>query len=183
MRTFLSAAVVGVALALVGFGCGGESADDDVRDGTRPRPPAAADPDACSAEAARAAKPMKTSAPRPCDLASVVDALRAQGIPLSPGATVEQPFLSVPGRRYGMRGGTMQLFEYPSDDAARADAARISPDGYSVRGADGGMLIVEWTAPPHFFRAGRALVLYLGEDRRVLNRLRAALGPEFAGRR
>jgi hypothetical protein len=37
-------------------------------------------------------------------------------------------------------------------------------------------------APPHFYRQGRLLVLYLGEDTQTLGRLACLLGPPFAGR-
>jgi hypothetical protein len=36
-------------------------------------------------------------------------------------------------------------------------------------------------APPHFFKRGRLLVLYLGTDRQILKILHAALGKQFAG--
>ena len=34
----------------------------------------------------------------------------------------------------------------------------------------------------HFFKAGRVLVLYVGDDKIVLNLLKGILGEQFAGR-
>jgi hypothetical protein len=36
--------------------------------------------------------------------------------------------------------------------------------------------------PPHFFKSGRLIVLYVGEESSVLKALEAMLGPQFAGR-
>ena len=40
-----------------------------------------------------------------------------------------------------------------------------------------------WIAPPHFFKSGRLIVLYIGEEPRLLQGLAHILGPQFAGNR
>ncbi|HEV2107022.1 MAG TPA: hypothetical protein VGR16_02025 [Thermomicrobiales bacterium] len=40
---------------------------------------------------------------------------------------------------------------------------------------------MEWVAPPHFFRQGAVIVLYVGEDPAVLDLLEELLGAQFAG--
>jgi hypothetical protein len=42
--------------------------------------------------------------------------------------------------------------------------------------------MVTWVAAPHFYQAGRILVLYVGDDPAILELLEGALGPQFAGR-
>ena len=59
--------------------------------------------------------------------------------------------------------------------AAEADAAQIGPDGNPRT------TMVTWIAPPHFFRADRLIVLYIGDDPTVVDLLTALLGPPFAG--
>jgi hypothetical protein len=39
-----------------------------------------------------------------------------------------------------------------------------------------------WVATPHFYEAGKLIVLYVGEDSGVVGVLEEALGPQFAGR-
>ena len=53
----------------------------------------------------------------------------------------------------------------------------ISQDGSSI-----GTTMVTWVAAPHFYAAGRLIVLYVGEDGGVIEVLDQVLGPQFAGR-
>jgi len=39
-----------------------------------------------------------------------------------------------------------------------------------------------WVAPPHFYKAGRIIVLYVGENAAVTEALDTVLGPQFAGK-
>ena len=59
---------------------------------------------------------------------------------------------------------------------AAADAAKVAPDGGSV-----GTSMMNWIMPPHFFKSGRVLVLYLGDNQTTLNLLEKILGKQFAG--
>lgn len=75
-----------------------------------------------------------------------------------------------------LNGEGVQVFEYPAAAQMEAQAAQISPTGTAI-----GTSRVHWIAPPHFFKRGRVLVLYVGEDRGVIEALEAALGGQFAG--
>lgn len=111
------------------------------------------------------------------DVASLVKSLRAAGADVEPGEAVEQVFFTVAGQIIKVNGADVQVFEYESAEAMDADAAQVAADGGSV-----GMNMVMWVEPPHFFKSGRVLVLYVGEDASVLDLLRGALGGQFAGR-
>ena len=37
-----------------------------------------------------------------------------------------------------------------------------------------------WMATPHFFKSGKLIVLYLGDDVEVMTLLTGLLGPQFA---
>jgi hypothetical protein len=110
------------------------------------------------------------------DSASLLDALRAAGAAVEPTGEMEQPFLSVPAQQIMVNGGNVQVFEYPSADAAAADAAQISPDGSSTS-----TTMITWIEPPHFYRNDRLLVLYIGSDEATQELLTSLLGPQFAG--
>ena len=77
--------------------------------------------------------------------------------------------------------GDIQIgaFEYPDRPAAEAAAALIANDGSSVEGITAGP--INWPATPHFFRKGRLLVLYVGDDRPTADLLKVVLGPQIAG--
>ena len=108
------------------------------------------------------------------DSAAVLDDLRAAGLTMTDGGPVEQPFLTAKGRVYAVEGGDLQLYTYASESAAQADAAKISP------AADIEGMKVSWMAPPHFYRRGNTLAIYVGTDPRTLGALQRVLGAPFA---
>jgi hypothetical protein len=114
---------------------------------------------------------------RPLDRRGFVAALRSAGVKSRSGGPVDQPFFSVPGRFVRVKGEDVQVFEYPDEARARAASNGVSQDGGTVGGS-----AVMWAGPPHFFRRGRLIVLYVGEDPSVLSPLQRVLGPQFAGR-
>ena len=105
---------------------------------------------------------------------ALIDALTKAGMTVTPTGPIEQPFLSVKGTSYEAGNGYLQVFEYPDQAAADADAAKISPDG-SIEGYS-----VNWVASPHFYKVGRLIVIYLGDDPADLAILKSTLGEPFA---
>ncbi len=76
-----------------------------------------------------------------------------------------------------VNGEGVQAFEFASEVEAEAIAETVSKDGGSV-----GTSSIFWVAPPHFFKAGRLIVIYVGSDIGVINRLQEIMGSQFAGR-
>ena len=111
------------------------------------------------------------------DYASLVANLRAAGATVDASGIVSQPFFAPQGRVLTVNGGEVQAFEFPSVEEANTVAATVSPSGSSI-----GTSMVGWIAPPHFYKAGRLIVIYVGSDSDVINALQAAMGPQFAGR-
>ena len=102
------------------------------------------------------------------------------------GATVEhstlpqvivQDFFSVTGQVFKVNGEDVQVFEYSNQVTAEAEAAVVSADGSSI-----GTSLPFWVAPPHFYKTGRIIVLYIGENTEVIDVLVSVLGAQFAGR-
>lgn len=110
------------------------------------------------------------------DYASLVAHLGAAGAVVGASGTVSQPFFGPQGRVLTVNGGEVQAFEFPSVEEADSVAATISPSGSSI-----GTSMVGWVAPPHFYKAGRLIVIYVGNASGVINALQAAMGTQFAG--
>jgi hypothetical protein len=110
------------------------------------------------------------------DYVSLVDALRAQGATVEPSGDVSQPFFTVEGQVIRVDSQDVQVFEYADEAAADAEAELVAPDGSSV-----GTSMVSWVAPPHFYKVGRLVVLYVGDDATTIDLLEAVLGPQLAG--
>ena len=116
------------------------------------------------------------------DQGSLLEALKnksveIEGAKVELGDTVEQSFFSVKGQVIKVNNSDVQAFEYATPDAMESEAVLVSADGGSV-----GTNMVMWMATPHFFKAGRMIVLYVGDDAAVLDLLQGALGKQFAGR-
>lgn len=116
------------------------------------------------------------------DQVSLVDNLRQRTVTVEIVGTAEQPFLSVKGTQLHLSGdglaspATIESYEYDTAAAATQDAERIGPNG------DPKTSKIAWIAPPHFYRAQRLIVLYVGADAATVQLLGGLLGPPFAGR-
>lgn len=131
----------------------------------------------CSSAAATAqAAQGRTHPNQVTDHASLLNKLRVAGVSVEPAGTVEQPFLSVSGKMIKVHGEDVQIFEYSSSTAMETETARIAPDGSGA-----GTRKIFWAAPPHFYKQGKVLVLYVGDNGKVKKILEAILGRQFAG--
>ena len=110
------------------------------------------------------------------DYVSLVDTLRAAGATIDPAGNVSQPFFAPDGQVLTVNGEDVQAFEFASAEEADAVAETVSAGGSAI-----GTSMVTWVAPPHFYKAGKLIVLYVGCDGDVLDRLQETMGPQFAG--
>ncbi len=101
------------------------------------------------------------------------------------GPSVRQASLSVGGPG----GSHVQFYRFDEAGQAAEAAAGVSREGNAVP-TDRGTAMVSWAGPPHFFREGRLIALFVqgadsdlsgSLDRRVLKALREVMGPQFAG--
>jgi hypothetical protein len=111
------------------------------------------------------------------DQNSLMEVLKAAGLTVENGDSIEQPFFTVPAQIIRVNGADVQVFQYETPEAMEADASQVAEDGGSV-----GTSMMSWMATPHFYKTGRILVLYVGDDQKVIDVLTGALGPQFAGR-
>lgn len=110
------------------------------------------------------------------DFASFVDTLSAEGAEVSVGETLSQPFFDVVGQIIRVNGEDVQVFEFADEAATETAASQISPDGGSTT-----TTMITWIATPHFYRVGKVIVLYVGDNEDLIVLLNSILGPQFAG--
>lgn len=124
------------------------------------------------------ATPSSSSQPNTVqDQASLIRALQASGATVEIGDPITQDFFGPEGHTVKVNGADLQVFEYESAEAMEKDASQVSPDGGSI-----GTAMVDWIDTPHFYKAGRIIVLYVGSDQAVLDLLQKTIGSQFAGR-
>ena len=125
-----------------------------------------------------AAAPVETTEPGSIeDQSSLVASLQAYGATVETAEPVSQPFFTPEGTILKVNSADVQVFEYDSVEAMQEEASQVAPDGGSI-----GTSMVSWMDSPHFYQAGRIIVLYVGSDKSVLDLLGKALGAQFAGR-
>ena len=101
----------------------------------------------------------------------LVDALRAAGATVEPTGTVEQPFFEVSGQTIKVDGADVQVFEFPAEATSESVSSLITPEGQPSPTS-----IVDWVDQPNFWAKGRIIVLYIGKDQTVIERLSQVLG-------
>ena len=111
------------------------------------------------------------------DQASLVNGLQAAGAAVESGDSITQEFFSPEGHTIKVNGADLQVYEYENAEAMEKEASQVAPDGGSI-----GTSMVTWIDTPHFYKAGRIIVLYLGNDKTVMDLLSKLMGPQFAGR-
>jgi hypothetical protein len=110
------------------------------------------------------------------DLASLIAALEAEGAELTLGDSIEQPFFSATGQILQVNGQDIQVFEYPDEATAAAEAAIISKDGTGPA-----TMVITWVDAPHFYIARKLIILYVGSDEATLELLKTLVERPFAG--
>ena len=68
------------------------------------------------------------------------------------------------------------MFTYASPESAKADADLVNPVWSPI-----GTSMVSWVSAPHFYLKNTPLVLYVGLNIAVIERLETVMGTEFAG--
>jgi hypothetical protein len=122
-------------------------------------------------------RPYSVRAKSTKELSRLIENLRAQGAKVRlTNEKVSQPFFSSTGRIININNEAIQVFQYTRAATAEDEAKRVSPDGMSI-----GTNKPSWMAPPHFFKSGKLIVLYVGNDPTVLKVLQTAIGNQFAG--
>ena len=110
------------------------------------------------------------------DYVSLLDSLRAVGATVELAGEIVQPFFSVKGHRITVNGGDVQVFEFADAEDVQAKGEQVSPDGEWVSKTH-----VNWIATPHFYKRGKLIVIYAGDDRAIIETLEPVLAPQFAG--
>ncbi len=111
------------------------------------------------------------------DQASLLNTLQAAGATVETGDSITQEFFSPEGQTVKVNGADLQVFEYENSEAMEKEASQVASDGGSI-----GTSMVNWVDAPHFYKSGRIIVLYIGNNETVLALLEKIMGKQFAGR-
>ncbi len=119
------------------------------------------------------------------DYGALLHHLRDSGaFVLEEGEIPRYNFFDMAGKRVKVNGSIIQVFEYVNAGAMESEASCVSVDGFGItkeRGDMGMHTEVNWVGPPHFYKAGRIIVIYIGDNDSTISLLENAMGKQFAG--
>ena len=104
---------------------------------------------------------------------------RGHGVEL---LSVGPDILEVPRLLMRVDEADLDLYLYDTVADLEQDVRGIGAD-VSSYGKGGVHIEISWVSPPHFYRNGTVIVLYVGENPVLLSDLQTILGPPFAGSR
>jgi hypothetical protein len=73
------------------------------------------------------------------------------------------------------------VYSYDSNKKAQADTKIVNESGHGFNYPDGRMVETSWVSYPHFFKQGRIIAFYCGDEAWILELLSNTLGEPFAG--
>jgi len=121
-----------------------------------------------------------TLGPQPVtDYSTLLRYLRDSGAAIEEKGEIHD-FFDVEGRRVAVNETTIVVYEYDNAEAMEAEAGCVSPGGFGIT-KENSATCVGWIAPPHFYKAGRIIVFYCGDNDSIISLLENALGKQFAG--
>ena len=96
-------------------------------------------------------------------------------------------FRDTRGRRVEVNGNSMEVYAFNSATAMEAEASAVSADGSLLTRCNCHWTCIcrsegfNWIGTPHFYKGGRIIVIYIGDDWWTISLLVKALGEQFAG--
>jgi len=73
-------------------------------------------------------------------------------------------------------GGVYRYFRYESVEAALIDKTKVSADGSKIDGRQ-----MPWNGNVHFYHLAKRIVIYVGDEPKVIEAIENIFGMEFAG--
>ena len=88
---------------------------------------------------------------------------------------------SVEGKTIVVNEERVSVYEFVNEEAAEAEAALVSQDGFSIA-REQGVRHINWLGTPHFYQRDRLIVIYVNGNAKLRDWLEAFMGPQFVGR-
>ncbi len=107
--------------------------------------------------------------------------LQGLGYDVSSKEEMDGTLFSKKGERIANVGNEgIVVFEFSSAKDANNNAKYIDRDGSGTSGKSPSVA-VSWVASPHFYKKGKTVVQYIGDDTKIIRDLQSLLGQQFAG--
>lgn len=108
-----------------------------------------------------------------------IEALKKKGFTVKTEEKIKPYYFSVQAETVRANGEKILFFEYQDQDAMEKDASYVSPDGSAVENKSEP---VDWVSDPHFYKKGKLIALYVGDNINLIRALEDLMGKQFAGK-
>lgn len=106
---------------------------------------------------------------------SLLKHLQSEDIEVKTLGISRQPFFSIRSMNLTLNGELVHVFDYSNITAAQKDKALVSPDAQFIDNTR-----MRWTGTPHFYNSEEVIVLYVGDDKKIISALESGMGAQFA---
>lgn len=89
-------------------------------------------------------------------------------------------FLSNTKKRMVIGKEALEIYLYYNNEDMEDDAKNINMNGFGYSDGNKSM-IIDWISYPHFYKKGNIIVLYVGENEKIISDLNDIMGEQFAG--
>lgn len=72
------------------------------------------------------------------------------------------------------------IYSYEDNEEMEKEASTINKDASEIIRTDN-TIQIEWQKTPHFYKKGKIIVQYIGDDERIIYDLKEIMGEQFAG--
>ncbi|RDY28202.1 hypothetical protein CHL78_006335 [Romboutsia weinsteinii] len=72
------------------------------------------------------------------------------------------------------------IYSYEDNGEMKKDASTINKDASQISRTNNKTQI-EWARTPHFYKKGKIIVQYIGDDEKIISDLKEIMGDQFAG--
>jgi len=93
---------------------------------------------------------------------------------------VGKNFLPTTRKRISIGDEAIDVYVFKNNKGMEKEAAKIEPSGFGYQSKTKAVK-VSWISVPHFYKKGRIIVQYIGENEKIIADLKEILGPQFAG--
>ena len=89
-------------------------------------------------------------------------------------------FLSNTKKRMTIGKESLNIYIYKSNEKMEDDAKNINMNGFGYSNGNKSM-VIDWISYPHFYKKGNIIVLYVGENEKIISDLTDIMGEQFIG--
>lgn len=89
-------------------------------------------------------------------------------------------FLSKTKKRMVIGKDALEIYLYNNNEKMEDDAKNINMNGFGYSDGNKSM-VIDWISYPHFYKKGNIIVLYVGENEKIISDLNDIMGDQFIG--